>query len=208
MACIVLLAIKSQSNPVDSTHDCTHCQASHCACMTSTGPLHWTLSRLVFADHWAVYAHNDNPWMGVYFCEKQVIMKHTHITHGQTYFVFPFPWMVSSWPVPNPHHQYERCRAEAGYSRVADLFQHLYKKKIECRRIMIKVIKTTNKQTKKQWTEYCSYKLHPDTSLLQSDQTPHTWGKKSCAEGRGWTGCVWSESRKVSRSGQHSLLAA
>ena len=37
---------------------------------------------------------------------------------------------------------------------------------------MIKVIKTTNKQTKKQWTEYCSYKLHPDTSLLQSDQTP------------------------------------
>ena len=148
MACIVLLAIKSQSNPVDSTHDCTHCQASHCACMTSTGPLHWTLSRLVFADHWAVYAHNDNPWMGVYFCEKQVIMKHTHITHGQTYFVFPFPWMVSSWPVPNPHHQYERCRAEAGYSRVADLFQHLYKKKIECRRIMIKVIKTTNKQTK------------------------------------------------------------
>ena len=25
----------------------------------------------------------------------------------------------------------------------------------------------------------------------------------TCAEGRGWRGCVWSESRKVSRGGQH-----
>ena len=142
MACIVLLAIKSQSNPVDSTHDCTHCQASHCACMTSTGPLHWTLSRLVFADHWAVDAHNDNPWMGVYFCEKQVIMKHTHITHGQTYFVFPFPWMVSSWPVPNPHHQWKGCQVEVGYSRLADFFQQLGKQYFHSIEIMTEVIKT------------------------------------------------------------------
>ena len=41
-----------------------------------------------------------------------------------------------------------------------------------------------------QWTEYknglYNYKLHPDTGLLQSNQTLHTGGlKPTCAEGGG-----------------------
>ena len=57
MAQRVLLAVKSQGSPVDSTHDRSHCHASHhnlvdnTFCMTSAGPLHETLPRLVFAGH-------------------------------------------------------------------------------------------------------------------------------------------------------------
>ena len=94
MAHIVLLAIKFRGNPVDSMHDRSHCQALHrdlvdnTFCMISARPLHGILPRLVFAGHWAIYAHNDNLRMGVYFCEKQMTMKHTHIKPTSCY---PFP---------------------------------------------------------------------------------------------------------------------
>ena len=62
------------------------------------------------------------------------------------------------------------------------------------------------------WTEYCSglykYELHPVTSLLQSNQNPTLEARKTtCARGRRWRGCAFSESNKVSRNGQHPLRA-